>query len=164
MSDVIVLENPTHEQLLAQIDALLVSTEPPLTLMANLSSLLYWSLPDVNWVGFYLRDAARLLLGPFHGKPACTVIPIGSGVCGTAAKERRTLNVADVNAFPGHIACDAASASELVIPIVFEDELWGVLDVDSPQTNRFDPDTQVFLEKAVEIFLSRLGDGAVFPS
>jgi L-methionine (R)-S-oxide reductase len=164
LADVSLLNRPTHVQLLSQIDVLLDPADPPLTLMANLSSLLYWSLQGINWVGFYLYDGTQLALGPFHGKPACTVIPIGGGVCGTAAKERRTLNVADVESFPGHIACDAASRSELVVPLVHKGELWGVLDIDSPEANRFDAGTQDFLEKTARIFLSRITDGAVFPS
>ncbi|MFZ1730234.1 MAG: GAF domain-containing protein [Bacteroidota bacterium] len=164
LADVSIIDQPTHIQLLAQIEILLDPSEPPLTLMANLASLLFWSLPGINWVGFYLSDGERLVLGPFHGKPACTVILLGSGVCGTAARERRTLNVADVETFPGHIACDSASRSEVVIPLVLDGELWGVFDVDSPEAARFDDETQSFLEKTAEIFLSRIGNKSVFPS
>lgn len=164
MADVHVLEDPTSEQLLAQLDALLDPSDPPLTLLANMASLLYWSLPGVNWIGFYLSDGESLRLGPFHGKPACTVIPIGSGVCGTAAVQRRTLNVPDVDAFPGHIACDAASRSELVVPLLLGERLWGVLDADSPLPARFDAATQELLEQAAQMLLSRMGKRAVFPA
>ena len=104
---------------------------------ANLASLLYWSLADVNWAGFYLLKDGELVLGPFHGRPACLRIAIGRGVCGTAAAERRTLIVDDVEAFPGHIACDAASRSEIVVPLLAGDRLIGVLDLDSPVAARF---------------------------
>jgi GAF domain-containing protein len=164
LSKIFIIDKPTHAQILAQINVLLDPAEPPLTLMANLSSLLYWSLSAINWVGFYLNDGERLVLGPFHGKPGCTVIPFDRGVCGKAARERKTMNIADVETFPGHIACDAASRSELVVPLILADGLWGVLDVDSPETDRFDSETQSFLEKASEVFISRLGDGVVFPS
>lgn len=164
MADVHILDHPTNERLLAQLDVLLDVSDPPLTLIANMASLLYWSLPDINWIGFYLSDGEVLRLGPFHGKPACTVIPIGSGVCGTAALLRRTLNVPDVDAFPGHIACDAASRSELVVPLLVGDRLWGVLDADSPRAARFDAATQDLLEQAAGVLLSRMGNRAIFPA
>ena len=106
--------------------------------MANLAALIWHGLPDLNWAGFYRYDGAELVLGPFQGKPACIRIALGQGVCGTAAAERRTQCVPDVHAFPGHIACDAASRSELVVPIVAGGELLGVLDLDSPLAGRFD--------------------------
>lgn len=162
MSDITVLEHPTHGMLLAQLDRLLDPAEPPLTLMANMASLLYWSLPDVNWLGFYLADGGTLRLGPFHGKPACTAIPLGTGVCGTAAAERRTLNVPDVDAFPGHIACDAASRSECVVPLVAGGRLLGVLDVDSPLPARFTVADQEFLEAAAALFCARAGERPLF--
>jgi GAF domain-containing protein len=164
MADVPILDHPTNERLLAQLDVLLEPSDPPLTLLANMASLLYWSLPDINWMGFYLSDGEFLRLGPFHGKPACTVIPIGHGVCGTAAQQRRTLNVPDVEAFPGHIACDAASRSELVIPLLLGDRLWGVLDADSPLEARFDAAAQDLLELAAGLLLSRMGNRAIFPA
>jgi GAF domain-containing protein len=122
---------------------------------ANMSSLLYWSLPDLNWAGFYLVDAKSgdLLVGPFQGKPACVRIPLGKGVCGTAAAERRTVLVEDVHAFPGHIACDSASNSEVVVPVIAAGRLVGVLDLDSPVTGRFDAEDAQGLERLVEVFV-----------
>lgn len=115
--------------------------------LANASALLKFSLPDTNWAGFYLFDGKELVLGPFQGLPACIRIPLGRGVCGTAASERRTLVVDDVHAFPGHIACDAASNSEIVVPLIKEDRLLGVLDIDSPLKHRFDDEERRFLER-----------------
>ena len=125
---------------------------------ANTSSLLYWSLPELNWVGFYLLDAdsGDLLVGPFQGKPACVRIPLGKGVCGTAAARRETVLVPDVHAFPGHIACDSASNSEVVVPIVADGRLLGVLDLDSPVKRRFDADDARGLERLVEVFLANV--------
>ena len=135
----------------------LLSGEPNLVACAaNMSSLLYWSLPDLNWVGFYLLDpvSGDLLVGPFHGKPACVRIPLNRGVCGAAASERRTLVVPDVHAFPGHIACDSASNSEVVVPIVLADgRLLGVLDLDSPRLRRFDDEDARGLERMVRVFV-----------
>ena len=124
-----------------------------------MSSLLYWSLPDLNWAGFYLLDEASgdLLVGPFQGKPACVRIPLGKGVCGTAAMQRNTLVVQDVHAFPGHIACDSASNSEVVVPIVLAgDRLLGVLDLDSPIVNRFDDDDARGLERLVAVLVAAI--------
>ena len=119
--------------------------------LANISALLKQLMDRTNWVGFYLWDATRgeLLLGPFQGLPACTRIALGRGVCGTAVSTRRTQRVADVHAFPGHIACDSASASEIVIPILRDGVVLGVLDIDSPVKNRFDALDQEWLERAV---------------
>ncbi|MBR9977354.1 MAG: GAF domain-containing protein [Bacteroidetes bacterium] len=155
-------KQPASPQLLAQLDALLVQGEPPLTLMANMASLLYWSLPDINWIGFYLLDDDQLYLGPFHGKPACSVLPLGKGVCGTVALNRRLLNVPDVGSFPGHISCDDASQSELVLPLQYGSKFWGVLDVDSPVPERFDKVTQDFFEQAAAMLAPRLGIGPLF--
>src|SRR6267378_403918 len=105
---------------------------------ANLCSLLYHSLPDLNWAGFYLSKGDELVLGPFQGKPACVRIPIGKGVCGTAAEQRQTILVDNVHDFPGHIACDSASNSEVVVPLIKAERLLGVLDLDSPSFARFD--------------------------
>lgn len=121
---------------------------------ANLSALLYHALPEVNWAGFYWLDGEELVLGPFQGLPACVRIAIGQGVCGTAAARRETQLVRDVDAFPGHIACDAASRSEVVVPLVRDGELLGVLDIDSPALARFDDDDRVGLEAIAEAFLS----------
>ena len=134
----------------------LLAGEPDLiSCAANTTSLIYYGLPDLNWVGFYLLDAASgdLLVGPFQGRPACVLIPLGRGVCGTAAAERRTVLVADVQAFPGHIACDAASRSELVVPVIAGGRLIGVLDLDSPRLGRFDVADARGIESLMEVFL-----------
>lgn len=113
-------------------------------------------LSEINWVGFYVKDGDELVLGPFQGLPACVRIPIGKGVCGTAAFEKRTVRVADVNEFPGHIACDARSQSEIVVPLIKNDEVIGVLDIDSPIKNRFDEIDQRYLEKFTNILTEYL--------
>ena len=123
---------------------------------ANLSALLYWSLERINRAGFYVFDGKELVLGPFQGKPACTRIPLGKGVCGTAAQQRRTLVVANVNEFPGHIACDTASQSEIVVPIIANDKLFGVLDIDSPHLARFDAETAQLCESIVALFVKTM--------
>ena len=115
--------------------------------LANASALLWQSLPDINWAGFYKLRGDKLVLGPFQGKPACIVIPMGRGVCGTAAAEEKTVRVEDVHTFPGHIACDGASNSEIVIPLYRGSALWGVLDIDSPRFSRFSPEDQQGLER-----------------
>lgn len=122
--------------------------------LANASALLWQSLPDINWAGFYQLRGDKLVLGPFQGKPACIVIPMGRGVCGTAAAEEKTVRVEDVHAFPGHIACDCASNSEIVIPLYRDGALWGVLDIDSPRFSRFSPEDQQGLERFAAV-LSR---------
>lgn len=119
--------------------------------LSNAAALLYHGLEDINWAGFYLLKEGKLVLGPFQGKPACIVIPIGRGVCGTAAKSNETLLVADVHTFAGHIACDAASASEIVIPILRHGELFGVLDIDSPKKGRFTEEDRAGLEEFASI-------------
>jgi GAF domain-containing protein len=121
-----------------------------ITNLSNFSAALNAHLPRLNWCGFYLLDGAELRLGPFQGLPACLNIPLDKGVCGAAARERRTQRVADVHAFPGHIACDSRSRSEIVIPLVHEGRLLGVLDVDSPEPSRFDEADQAGLEDAVQ--------------
>ena len=131
----------------------LLSTETNLIAnAANLSSLLFNTLTQVNWVGFYFKGDNELILGPFQGQVACTRIPLGQGVCGTAFSENKTLRIADVNAFAGHIACDSASASEIVIPLTVNNKLIGVLDIDSPILNRFDAQDQQQLEAIAHIF------------
>lgn len=122
----------------AQLRSLLESERDFIANAANFSSLLYHSLPELNWVGFYLYKDGELVLGPFQGKPACVRIEIGKGVCGTAAEVRETVVVENVHEFPGHIACDSASNSEIVVPLIKEDQLIGVLDLDSPVLKRFD--------------------------
>src|SRR6202162_1459848 len=127
-----------YRDLAASLDELLRGETDALANLANAAGLLNAALDRINWCGFYLKKADELVLGPFQGKPACVRIPLGKGVCGTAAARRETVVVPDVNAFPGHIACDAASRSEIVIPIVENGELRGVLDIDSPDLARFD--------------------------
>ena len=130
----------------------------PLPVLSNAAALWWMSLDRINWAGFYLLSGDSLLLGPFQGKPACTVIRMGRGVCGTAAQRRRTQRVADVHAFPGHIACDSASASEIVIPLILPDgRLIGVLDIDSPVPDRFAQEDQDDLEQFAEV-LCRTAD------
>ncbi|WP_413382337.1 GAF domain-containing protein [Alkalihalobacillus sp. 1P02AB] len=132
-----------------QLDALLTGETDFISHLANASALLNQFLDNVNWVGFYLLKEDKLILGPFQGLPACVQIPIGRGVCGSAVKENKTMLVADVHQFPGHIACDAASRSEIVIPLKKAGEIIGVLDIDSPIVNRFDQTDQNSLEKFV---------------
>lgn len=128
----------------------LLDDEPDaLANLANAAGLLAHSIPRINWCGFYILRGEDLVLGPFQGKPACVRIPVGKGVCGTAAFHRTTLNVPDVNRFPGHIACDPASLSEIVVPILENDVLRGVLDVDAPEVGRFDEEDQKGLERFV---------------
>jgi L-methionine (R)-S-oxide reductase len=145
-----------YAELEATLRGLLQGEPDLIACAANMSSLLYWSLPELNWVGFYLVDAnsGDLLVGPFQGKPACVRIPIGKGVCGTAAERRRTVVVRDVHAFPGHIACDSASNSEVVVPILDGGRLVGVLDLDSPVRARFDDEDARGLEALVRVFVA----------
>jgi L-methionine (R)-S-oxide reductase len=128
-----------------QLEALSTGESNKIANLSNASALLGQFLDRINWVGFYLRDGHELVLGPFQGLPACVRIPLGKGVCGTAASEQKTLRIADVNEFPGHIACDAASRSEIVLPLVKDGELIGVLDIDSPEVNRFDEEDEICL-------------------
>ena len=124
--------------------------------LANASALLWQNLPDINWAGFYKLRGDKLVLGPFQGKPACIVIPMGRGVCGTAAAEEKTVRVEDVHTFPGHIACDGASNSEIVIPLYRGSALWGVLDIDSPRFSRFSPEDQQGLERFAAVLSEAL--------
>ena len=142
-----------YAQLLEQLRSLLEAERDLIANAANLSSLLYHTLPDVNWVGFYFRQGAELVLGPFQGKPACVRIKIGTGVCGTAARQRDTILVPNVHDFPGHIACDSASNSEIVVPLLVKANLIGVLDIDSPTVGRFDDEDAKGLNDLVEVFL-----------
>lgn len=123
---------------------------------ANLSSLVYHSLPDLNWAGFYLSQGDQLVLGPFQGKPACVRIAMGKGVCGTAAEQRQTILVDNVHDFPGHIACDSASNSEVVVPLIKHERLLGVLDLDSPSFARFDDEDARGLNELAEIFIDSI--------
>jgi L-methionine (R)-S-oxide reductase len=136
-----------------QLRSLLQDERDLIANAANLSSLLYYSLPDLNWAGFYLLKHEELVLGPFQGKPACVRIKLGQGVCGTAASRRQTILVENVNDFPGHIACDSASNSEIVVPILTGDRLIGVLDLVSPSLARFDEDDARGLNELVDIFI-----------
>lgn len=140
-----------YESLCAQLRALAETDSWYVPLLSNAAALLYGAMEDVNWAGFYLMRNGRLALGPFQGKVACVHIPVGKGVCGTAVKEDSTLRVADVHAFPGHIACDSASNSEIVIPIHRDGQIIGVLDIDSPSPNRFSEADQEGLEAFVRI-------------
>jgi len=146
-----------YELLAAQLEALLADERDFVANAAQFSAFLFHELGDLNWAGFYLNKGEQLVLGPFQGKVACVRIPFGRGVCGTAASSRQTQRVEDVHAFPGHIACDSASNSELVVPLVKNGRLIGVLDLDSPSTARFSPDDQAGVERLVAIFL-RLTD------
>jgi L-methionine (R)-S-oxide reductase len=145
-----------YAQLLQQARALLHGERDRIANAANLAALLYHALPRLNWVGFYFFDGTELVVGPFQGLPACVRIPLDKGVCGTAASTRRTQLVEDVHAFPGHIACDAASRSELVVPLVSDGELIGVLDLDSPEPARFDVEDQTGLEAIALAYLESL--------
>lgn len=144
-----------YPEITAQFKALLEEEHDFIANMANGASLLYHLLKDVNWVGFYLYKEEQLILGPFNGKPACIRIQIGKGVCGTTAARRETIVVPDVHEFPGHIACDAASQSEIVVPMIKDGMLIGVLDIDSPIKNRFDEVDRQYLEEMVEILLKQ---------
>ncbi|MBD1380139.1 GAF domain-containing protein [Metabacillus arenae] len=145
-----------YELVIKQLQALLEGEDDSIANLANASSLLNQFLSDINWVGFYLAKGNELVLGPFQGLPACVRIPFGKGVCGTAAANKKTERIADVNRFPGHIACDAASNSEIVVPIVKDGQLYGVLDIDSPSKNRFDEIDQENLEKFVDVLTTYL--------
>jgi L-methionine (R)-S-oxide reductase len=146
-----------YHDLSAALDALTADEPDAVANMANAAALLWQYLPDLNWAGFYRLIGDELVLGPFQGKPACIRIAMGAGVCGTAAASRETQVVADVHAFPGHIACDAASRSELVVPIVHDGNLVGVLDLDSPIPGRFDSEDARACETLVAILDGRLG-------
>ena len=151
-----------YESLAGQLKELLQGERDLVANAANAASLIYHALPEVNWAGFYFLKDRQLLLGPFQGKPACTRIAVGKGVCGTAAQQRRTVVVEDVHQFPGHIACDSVSKSEVVVPIISkEGRLVGVLDLDSPLLGRFDAEDRAGLEKLVEAFvgLTEVGSG-----
>lgn len=141
-----------YAELLAQARALLAGETDKMANAANLSALVYHALAEVNWAGFYFFDGTELVVGPFQGQPACVRIALDKGVCGAAASTRRTQRVADVGAFDGHVACDAASRSELVVPLLAGDALIGVLDIDSPRTDRFDADDQSGLEAIARVF------------
>ena len=140
-----------YDTLCARLRALTEDVPYPISNLANAAALLWQELPDINWAGFYLMNDNVLYLGPFQGKPACIEIPLGKGVCGTAAAENSTQLVPDVHAFPGHIACDSASNSEIVLPIGKDGAVWGVLDIDSPTFARFTEFDRAGLEQFVAI-------------
>ena len=146
-----------YELVKKQLQALLHGEKNQIANLSNTSALLNQFLDRINWVGFYLMDENNeLVLGPFQGLPACVRIPLGKGVCGTSAKNKETIRVEDVHQFPGHIACDAASNSEIVIPLMKDGKLLGVLDIDSPEKNRFDELDQVQLEEITAILVDHL--------
>lgn len=151
-----------YDLLDGQLRALIADEPDALASAANFVALLYNALDDVNWLGIYVLRGEELVLGPFQGQPACTHIALGAGVCGTAAGKRETQRVADVHAFPGHIVCDAASRSELVVPLVAGDTLTGVLDVDSPSLDRFSEVDQAGIEKLCATYCAlTAGKGAI---
>ena len=144
-----------YDFLAGQVEHLLADERNIIANCANFAALLYQSIPEVNWLGFYFLKDTQLVVGPFQGNPACVRIELGKGVCGTAAVKRETVIVSDVHAFPGHIACDARSNSEIVLPLIKEKILIGVLDIDSPIRNRFDRDDQAGLERLVGVLTTK---------
>jgi L-methionine (R)-S-oxide reductase len=142
-----------YRELVQQLEGLLHGERDAIANAANLSALLFDAMPRLNWAGFYLMRDGELVLGPFQGKPACVRIPVGRGVCGTAVAKRESILVEDVHAFPGHIACDAASRSELVVPLIRDGEVIGVIDLDSPEPGRFDADDQAGIEAIASLYL-----------
>ncbi|HIF9513836.1 TPA: GAF domain-containing protein [Photobacterium damselae] len=139
-----------YKRLTQQALALIEGEKDLIANISNISALLNMELEDINWVGFYLLKDDQLVLGPFQGKPACVRIPVGRGVCGTAVLEKKVQRVADVHAFPGHIACDAVSNSEIVLPLIVSGEVIGVLDIDSPSLSRFDQNDELGLIYFIE--------------
>ena len=149
-----------YSELHVQARALLHGERDATANAANLASLVFHTLPDLNWAGFYWRRKDELVLGPFQGKPACVRIALGKGVCGTAARDKRTVVVPDVEKFPGHIACDSASRSEIVVPVMRTIDVLGVLDLDSPSLARFDAVDAIGLEELVSLFVQATDFGA----
>jgi L-methionine (R)-S-oxide reductase len=145
-----------YAQLAKQVEAIVAGEQDLVANMANISAILYWALENVNWAGFYLVKEGQLVLGPFHGQPACIRIPIGKGVCGTAVSENTIQIVEDVHQFSGHITCDTASNSEIVLPIHQNGQIIAVLDIDSPDIARFDIDDKSGLSQIVEILQATL--------
>jgi L-methionine (R)-S-oxide reductase len=143
-----------YRDLAAQLRSLIDGEPDRVANAANMAALLYHGLPDLNWAGFYFTQGGELVLGPFQGRPACVRIPWGNGVCGAAAARAASVLVPDVHDFPGHIACDPVSQSELVVPLIEDGRVTGVLDLDSPRLARFDADDQAGCEQLVEIFLT----------
>ncbi|MBO8177198.1 MAG: GAF domain-containing protein [Bacillus sp. (in: Bacteria)] len=145
-----------YELVKKQLKALIEGETNQVANLSNAAALLNQFLERINWVGFYLMEGNELVLGPFQGLPACVRIPLGKGVCGTAAQEKRVLRVPDVHQFPGHIACDAASQSEIVIPMIKDGNVIGVLDIDSPEKDRFDETDEQKLQEFVEVLVQYL--------
>lgn len=145
-----------YEQLSTALDHLLAGEEDRISHLANAASLLNYYLDNVNWVGFYIMKNGRLQLGPFQGLPACVTIPVGRGVCGSAVSEDRIMRIEDVNQFPGHIACDAASQSELVIPVHIDATVYSVLDIDAPIVNRFTAEDEAGIVQFVKVLEKHL--------
>jgi len=146
------IETNDLDLLTHQAKALLENEKDVVANMANLSAFIFHSIPDLNWTGFYIYKDRELVLGPFQGQVACVRLQLHKGVCGTSAAEHRTINVPNVHVFEGHVACDSASNSEVVVPIIIKDELYGVLDVDSSNFDRFDPALIKFMEDIVDLF------------
>jgi GAF domain-containing protein len=149
---------PVYDDLMSDLRGLLEGESDPIANAANTAAVLWQYLADINWAGFYFLKEGELVLGPFQGKPACVRIPMGDGVCGTAAARRETVVVPDVHAFPGHIACDSASNSEIVVPLLRNGQVLGVLDIDSPSLNRFDDADRQVCEKVAAAYLAALRD------
>jgi len=143
--------NVNYAQVIRRLESLTKDIPYEIANLSNASALLWETLPDINWAGFYKMVEGALVLGPFQGKPACIRIPVGKGVCGAAVAEEKTQLVYDVHQFPGHIACDCASNSEIVVPIRVKGRVWGVLDIDSPEIGRFTAEDQAGLEEIVGI-------------
>lgn len=148
------MQDNERNLLIQQVQAVLESEPNAIANAANLSALVFDSVPRLNWAGFYFLQDDTLVLGPFQGKLACTRIPMGQGVCGSAAEQRKTLRVDDVHSFDGHIACDSASESEIVVPLIKDGKLLGVLDIDSPHQGRFDENDQLMFEQLADCWLS----------
>lgn len=146
-----------NEDLLSDVTGLLAGETDAIANAANTAAAIWQHMPTINWAGFYFLRGDMLVLGPFQGKPACVRIPLGRGVCGTAAARRETIVVADVHAFPGHIACDSASNSEIVVPLIHNGAVIGVLDIDSPEFSRFGDAEKSVLEAIAAVFVAALG-------
>jgi GAF domain-containing protein len=148
-----------YRELHRQLTGLFEGEADPIANAANASALMYQVLPELNWAGFYFLRGSELVLGPFQGRPACVRIAVGQGVCGTAVARRQSMLVEDVHTFPGHIACDAASRSELVVPLFRDDAVVGVIDLDSPIPARFDPDDRTGIEEVAALYVRCSGRG-----
>jgi GAF domain-containing protein len=149
-----------HDDLLSDVQGLLAGESDPIANAANTAAAIWQHMDRINWAGFYFLQGDTLVLGPFQGKPACVRIPLGQGVCGTAAASRQTQRVPDVHAFPGHIACDGASNSEIVVPLIRDGAVIGVLDIDSPDFGRFGPAEQTLCEAIAAAYVAALGSAA----